>query len=626
MNTDTRSFLKISSGVAGIVTLSAILAAANLLIRDARVRLDFTQEKLYSLSDGTRQILAKLDQPVTLKLFFNQSSPDVPVYLKTYAKQVRDLLQEYRLAAGSKLTIEFYDPTPDSDAEEWAQRYGLNGQSVNMFSPPMFCGLVAVAGNTQATLPFLDPRTQDLLEYSLTRLIYQVTHAQKPVIGVLSSLKVLGEPEQGYLPARSPKNRGWLIFESLKEDYTLQPVEATATEIPPEISTLVVVHPKNLPDKTLFAIDQFLLHGGRLMVFTDPFSVTELENSETDPYNRPSVSSDLKKLFTAWGVTFNTEKVAADLRAITQLVGSNNTADESPIVLSLTGENFNKKDILTSSMNSVLMPVAGSFSYEGGSNLTATPLITTSPMGGEVETYLMQMGSDGVRRNFKPAQAPLNLAIRLTGTFKTAFPDGRPHDPAETNAVKQAAAPALKEGSSSIILVGDADMLYNRFCIDELPFFGTTVQRPKNDNVNFFLNAVEQLSGSSDLIGIRSRGHFDRPFGRVDALEEKARAAWQVREEMLTQELQRARQQLAELQDQKDQSQKQILSKEQKEAITRFRMEEILINRQLKDVRKSLRSDIEQLGYEVKFINLALMPICISLVGIVAGFRRKRRR
>ena len=236
------------------------------------------------------------------------------------------------------------------------------------------------------------------------------------------------------------------------------------------------------------------------------------------------------------------------------------------------------------------------------------------------------MGSAGVRRNFKPAAAPLDLAIRLTGTFKTAFPDGQPRDPAETNAVRQAAAPALKEGSSSVILVGDADMLYNRFCIDELPIFGTTVQRPKNDNVNFFLNAIEQLSGSSDLIGIRSRGRFDRPFGRVDALEEKARDAWQIREEMLVQELQRARQQLAELQDQKDQSQKQILSKEQKDAIARFRLEEIRINRQLKDVRKSLRSDIEKLGYKVKFINLALMPICISLVGIVAGFRRKRRR
>jgi ABC-type uncharacterized transport system involved in gliding motility auxiliary subunit len=626
MNTDTRSFLKISSGVAGIVTLFAILAAVNLLIRDARVRLDFTQEKLYTLSDGTRQILAKLDQPVTLKLFFNQSSPDVPAYLKTYAKQVKDLLQEYRLASGSKLTIEFYDPKPDSDAEEWAQRYGLSGQSVNMFSPPMFCGLVAVAGNTQATLPFLDPRTQDLLEYSLTRLIYQVTHAQKPVIGVLSSLKVLGEQEPGYMPTRNPKNRAWLIFESLKEDYTLQPVETTATEISPEISTLVVVHPKNLPDKTLFAIDQFLLRGGRLMVFTDPFSVTEMETSETEPYGRPSVSSDLKKLFTAWGVTFNTEKVVADMRAITQLVGGNNTADESPIVLSLTGQNFNKKDILTSSMNSVLLPVAGSFSCQAGSNLTVTPLITTSPMGGEVDTYLLQMGSAGVRRNFKPAPAPLDLAIRLTGTFKTAFPDGQPRDPAETNAAAQAAAPALQEGSSSVILIGDADMLYNRFCIDELPFFGAAVQRPKNDNVNFFLNAIEQLSGSSDLIGIRSRGRFDRPFGRVDALEEKAREAWQVREEMLVQELQRARQQLAELQDQKDQSQKQILSKEQKEAIARFRMEEIRINRQLKDVRKNLRSDIEQLGYKVKFINLALMPICISLVGIVAGFRRKRRR
>ncbi|NQU41578.1 MAG: Gldg family protein [Lentisphaerae bacterium] len=625
----SRSFWKASGGVAGIVILLAILVAVNVIVSSLRARVDLTEENLYTLSDGTRRVLKGLDRKVTLKLFFSSSEPQVPVQLKNYADQVMDLLQEYRKGAGSKVKIEEYDPKPDSDAEEWAQKYGIEGQPMGMMGPPVYFGLVVVAGDTEALMPALDPRTQQLLEYNLTRTIYRVTHPDKPVVGVLSSLPVLGNRQPPMMPGQPPQaSQPWLAFADLREDYDLRTVEPTTETISDDISALLLIHPKNLSPKTLFAIDQFLLRGGRLMVFVDPLCIADLESApQASPYQQPpSASSDLPELFRAWGVGYNATEVVADMSAATRVRGAGNRVEDSIVWLSLTHDHVSHDDILTTQLENLLFPFAGSFTDQTSDEVTFTPLVSSSTQSGGVNAMSAQYGMDALRSQFRQGGVALPVAVRLSGTFKTAFPQGAPEDPAAEGEAAAAPVAGLQSGQSAIILVGDADLLGDRFCVQAVNFFGMQGHQPINDNVNFLANAIEQIAGSSDLIGIRSRGTFNRPFDRVLALEQKARNEWQTREQELTSSLQKTQQQLHEMQDQKESSQRYILSPQQQSAIANFRARELEIKKELKEVRKSLRHDIEVLGIRVKAINIALMPILVTLGGIGYGFLRRRKR
>lgn len=626
---------KISGGIVGLVTVLVVIIAANVIISNMRIRKDLTGEKLYTLSQGTKNILKKLDSDVTLKLYFSSSAPEVPMFLKNYGKKVEDLLQEYRMLGGGRISLEKYDPTPDSDAEEWAQRYGIQGQQTGMFGPPIYFGVVASCGNTEAVIPNLDPRTEELLEYNITRLIYRIAHPEKPTIGVISSLPVTGPQNQQFMFGQQPRGQAWVAFQQLKDDYNIMPIPPTADEIDGRITSLVIVHPKDIPDKLLYAIDQFVLRGGHILAFVDPFCAAEMETAPPQqPYGRPNTSSNLEKLFSAWGVTFNQGKVLADMGSASRIRSQNNQVEDSPVWLTLRNTNFSKQDIVTTQLKTMMLPFAGTFTVDASSNLTVTPLITSSEAAGLVDTMMAQMGSSSINRSFKKEGKTLNIAVRLAGKFKTAFPNGKPKDDDNTSGEKKDTKPAekdapqstLKEGNSAVVLVGDVDMIYDRFCIEQGEFFGMKTMQPINDNISFFANTVEQISGSSDLIGIRSRGRFQRPFDRVLALEQKARLEWQSREDGLMVKLQQAQQSIQQMQDTKDKSQRAILSAEQKRAIAQFRDEEMKIKNELKTVRKNLRSDIESLGMWVKVSNIALMPLFVALAGISYGLCRRKQR
>jgi len=613
----------------GLVLMLVILVAANAILSGTRLRKDLTEEKLYTLSDGTRQILSKMEQPLTLKLFFNFSMPELPSYLKQYAQQVQDLLREYEIAGDGKITVEVHDPKPDSDTEDWAQKYGIPGQQMGIGGPNVYFGIVAVSGEHEAALPVIDPRADQLLEYNLTRLIYRVEHATKPVVGVMSSLSVLGAPKHPMAPPTTdPSQKPWAAFNELRNDYDVREVATDVEKIDDDISALVVVHPKDLSETTLFALDQFVLRGGRLLVFLDPFCLTEIEAATAkDPFGMGLTPSDLNRLLTTWGVSYQLDRVAVDLEAPTPVRSSQSQVEENPMWLSLTRKNTSQKDILTAQLESIQMPFAGCFNGASSDKLTLTPLITTSPNAGAVSAMAARMGGDAIRREFRNGAIALNLAARLNGTFTTAFPGGKPAPAGVTNAPPvDTNTPSLKEGKSTVVLVADVDMLYDRFCLQEMNFFGFAGQQPINDNVIFLANAVEQIAGSEDLIGIRSRGKFSRPFDRVLALEQKARNAWQEREKELEAKLQDTQRQVNEMQARKDSSQRFILSPEQKQALDKFRQDEIRVKAELKTVRKSLRRDIEVLGAWVKVINIALMPLGVAVCGIGYYFVRRQKK
>jgi ABC-type uncharacterized transport system involved in gliding motility auxiliary subunit len=629
-----RTLLKTGGGIAGLVALLAILVASNVIVGNLRIRTDLTQENLYSLSTGSRNALKNLDREVTVKLFFNRSSTQVPIFLKDYARQVEDLLKEYRALSGGRVIVETYDPKPDSDEEEWAQRYGITGQTVNPFEPPVYLGLVAVAGDMEGTLPVLDPRAEQMLEYNVTRLIYSVCHPKKPVLGVISSLPVLGRssPRMPFPGAPGANTPPWAAFQELRQNCEIREIEPSAPEIGKDVDALAVVHPKELPESALYAIDQFALRGGRVLVFVDPLSLVDMDSQPQEyPYGMgQQAASDLGPLFKAWGIGYDAGKVLVDPRCITRVRGTGNRIEESPVILSARTGNISRSDALTSQFESMLFPFAGVLSDEAPAGVTFTALVRSSDSAGTADTMTARMGTQAMLAALKPAGTPLAIAARITGKVKTAFPDGAPVEKKdETQDKPPAPTPKedhLAEGNIAVIVVADVDMLDDRFAVETMNFFGTSASRAINDNISFLVGAAEQLTGSADLIGIRSRGMFNRPFDRVLALEDRARGIWRTKEEALQKQLEEAQSQLSRLQNQKDQSQRFILTEDQQKAIANFRAQESVIKRDLKEVRKSLRSDIERLGVVVKTVNIALMPLLVSIAGVSYGLARRRRR
>jgi ABC-type uncharacterized transport system involved in gliding motility auxiliary subunit len=634
------SFLRTSGGLIGILILLAILVSANIIVSNTKLRLDLTENKLYSLSDGTRNILKNLEQNIELKLFFSRSSADTPVYLKNYASRVEDLLQEYKLAGNRKIKFIKYDPKPDSDAEEWAQRYGITGQPVQMMGAPVYLGLAVVSGSNEEVLPSLSPQNEHMLEYQITRMIYRIDHPEKPAIGVISTLPVMGMQMPQQNPMQRPQSiPAWLAFQDIESDFNLQQVSPMDGEIDPNLNALIIVHPKELPDKALYAIDQYLLGGGHLLVFVDPMCFADRmmsQQNNPNPYMPPQTSSNMEKLFSAWGVTFDAENVVADLGSASNIRGPNNTVEKNPVWLSLSAERNNMADdILTSDLNMINLPFAGSLKAESTDDLKVIPLFKSSKTVGTVSSMSAQYDTGmGIRQRLVESGTPVNLAVRLSGKFKTSFPDGNPDkkeeeknkDGEDKPENKIAASKGLQEGKSTVIIVGDVDMLFDSFCAEEFNFLGSRAMRPLNNNLNFFASAVEQITGSSDLIKIRSRSKFHRPFTRVEDLEEKAAELWKEKESGLIQKLRSTQEKLNNMQAEKDESQRFIISPEQKEAIEKFRKEERAINKELKDVRKSLRKDVEVLGVKVKTINIGLMPLLVCLAGITFGIYRRNKR
>ncbi|MEI6147897.1 MAG: Gldg family protein, partial [bacterium] len=490
---------------------------------------------------------------------------------------------------------------------------------------------VAVSGDRQAALPMIDPRTEELLEYSVTRMIHRVTLARKPVLGILSSLPVMGSTPPPFAMPGQPRPQpepAWAAFRDLSQDYDVRTLPATTERIDGDVEAVVVVHPKDLPDTTLFALDQFVLRGGRLLAFVDPFCVADSGGNDGGQFGMPSRSSNLAKLFEAWGVQYEPGKVVADLEAMTPLRGRNNTVENSPLYLSLRKPNFAEGDVLTAPLNSLMLVMAGSFGAQAAEGIKVTPLITSSEKSCLTDTMMLQFDPNAFRRQFKSGQASLNLAIRLQGRFKSAFPNGKPRPVGDTNTVSSAAdsESTMKEskGDGNVILVADADVLYNDFCGQELNFLGYKAFQPFNDNLTLFANMVEQMAGSADLIGLRSRGRTQRPFTRVLALQAAAQEQWMEQEKNLEQKLQTTQRRMDELQRQKDDRQRFVLSPEQQREVAVFRKEAANCRQELKQVRRNLREGIEALGMKIKLINILLVPALVAVSGI--GFFVIRRR
>lgn len=606
------------SSFIGVVAIFIVLVAANLLLGQFKQRWDLTQEKAYTLSPGTREILAKLDTPVQIRFYATQDDNEVPVILKTYAQRVEDLLGEFKRASRF-VEITRLDPQPDSDAEDSANLDGVEGQPLQS-GEKIYLGLSVSLLDSKEAIPFLTPTRERLLEYDIARAISRVANPKKPVVGLLTTLPVAGSGQPNFLMMQNQQRPAppWAFYSELQRDFTIKTIETTADSIPEDVQVLVLIHPQNLTDPTLYAIDQFVLRGGRLVAFLDAVNVL-------DPQNRgfgATSSSNLEKLLTAWGIAFDSSKVVADL---------NYTAEtrqgRMPALLALNQTALSPDDILTADIDTLVVPLAGAFSGKPGEGLQQTVLIHSSKNARLVDAGMAQLSGEEIIKNFVPDQTEHAIAIRLEGRFKSAFPNGKPGSEEDKEAAPS--TPGLKESmaATSVVLVGDVDFLQDPFSVQEIqnPFNGARMLMPTNGNLSFAQSVVEQFAGDNSLIAVRSRAVRERPFTVVRELEAKAEAAFQDKISELETSLSEAQNRLSELQQTKDNGQKFILSSEQQAELTNFRKKELEVKKELKLVRRNLRSEIDSLETRLKWINIALVPAFVTITGIgIALYRRKR--
>ena len=620
---------------AGILVMLAIVIAINVITGVKPVRMDLTQEKVYTLSDGTRTILKKLDTPVKIRFYCTQSETATPetVYLKTYARQVEDLLQEYKQVAGKNLVIEKYDPQPDSDAEDSAKLDGLEPQPVPG-EDRFYLGLSISLADQTVALPFLDPSRDRQLEYDITRAIARVFTPEKPVVGVMSALPVFGEPANPMMMQMGQQGGGtpaWTIIDQLKQDYTVKQVEMTADKIDDDVKVLLVIHPKEISDQAQYAIDQFVMRGGKLIAFLDPQSAIASRQQNPMSGEMPSASSSLDKLLKAWGLQFDTGKVVADLNDKVEFQQQDGQTTQLPAFLNLTTDGINTNDVVTSSLDNLLLPMSGAFTGEPVAGLKETVLLSSSKDSELVDGMMASMGGASVLNGFKSSGVNYKLAVRLTGKFKTAFPDGKPQDKSSTDATNQVAKASdgsLKESKeeTSVVLFGDSDLLADQFSLRKVDSpFGTMVS-PINANLTLAQNLVEQMAGDSSLIGVRSRATSSRPFTLIKKMEADAEAHGQAKIDELQQSLQTTQQKLGELQQQKqDKDQRLILSPEQKAEIDNFRKQESEVNKELKQAQKDLRKEVVGLENRLTWLNILAMPLGVTAAGIfIAVIKRKK--
>jgi ABC-type uncharacterized transport system involved in gliding motility auxiliary subunit len=623
--------------VVGVVALLVILIALNLLGNFSKFRWDLTENHLYTLSQGSQRIVQKLDTPVEVRFYYSKDNASTPVYLRTYAQEVEDLLSEFQQASRGKIKIVKLDPKPDSDAEDSARLDGVEGQTVNL-ADKVYLGLAVSCLDAKTAIPFLSPGRESLLEYDIARAISSVANPKKAVIGVMSALPVLGRSNPMMMQRRQQGSAPWVFAQELKENYTVREVPLTADKIDDDISVLLVCYPKGITDSAQYAIDQFLLRGGKMVALLDPFSFVDFQMSgQAGMMGGEGYSASLDKLLKAWGINFTSNQVVADPTFATKIQREANVVQSDPSVLSLTADAINRSDPLGAATNDVLLPFAGAFLGTPVDGLKEEVLISSSEQSGLIDAMTVQMGSDAVRKALKPAHTRYPLAVRLTGKFKTAFANGKPAAPAEPANPNATATPTpstsstpapLKEATNEgvVVLIGDADFAFDTIAGNEQQILTQTVFSPTNGNLNFIESSVEMLAGDSNLMSIRSRASANRPFLVVNQMEAAAEQRYQSKIDELENSIAQTKQKLAALQNNNPSDQKTVLSAQQQAEIKKFQENEAKLDKELKQVRKDLRQEIDSLQNTLKWINIAAMPLLVTLAGLgFAIFKRQSR-
>lgn len=628
MSTKSQQQIAVSSLLLLLLAFVAAVIVSNQVFRGLKI--DLTENDLYTLSDGTRRILESIDEPINLYFYFSDQATEGIPTLRSYARRVRELLEEMDDIAGNKIDLRVIDPLPFSEDEDRAAQFGLQGIQLAQAPDPVYLGLAGTDSlDNVEVIPFFQPDKEAFLEYDIARLISTLVNPERTVIGLVTELELSG----GFDPVSQQMREPWVVYEQAEQLFEIRNLGAAFDEVPDDIGLLWIVQPRDLSNATLYAIDQYIMRGGKALIFVDPVADADPASVEGMPQGMPPMGqgSDLPELFDAWGVEFSAENVVADAQLALQISsGMNRRPTRHFGYLGITMDQMSDDDVVTAELNSINMATAGHFQVADDAAASLEPLLTSSPVSATMPATRFSFLPDpsSLQNDFAPTGDEYVLAARIGGTLPSAFPDGPPpagvssedgdppQDEEEAGHLAESAEPA------NLIVVGDVDMLSDPLWVQVQSFFGQQIATAFASNGAFVINALENLSGSSDLIGVRSRASYNRPFTRVEALRVDAEARFRATEQRLQNELAETERRLRELQSSREDSGNILLSPEQQAEIDRFIDQRAEIRQELRAVQRGLDRDIENLGTLLKIINIGLVPVLLTTFILIAVWRR----
>lgn len=566
-------------------------------------RIDFTENKLYSLSDGTKSLLENLKEPIHLRLFISSNLvKDVPQF-STYANRVETILKTYSNLSSGKITIETIDPKPFSDAEDRAVGMGINPFNATEMSDSLYFGLAATnSTNGQKNIPLFSPERETFLEYDLTSLISELSQTKKPVVSIIDNLGLssdarIGKPEQQ-------------ILKQMKEMFQVEMINESTNELNENTKVLMIIHPKFLSDETLYMIDQWVLDGGATLIFLDPYAETELSRQQGMPPMNPR--SDLKKLLDTWGVKFDNKKAVLDsefgFRIARKINGRDIQVTNYPW-LNIRGDGLNRNDSSLSNLSTIVMTTAGSI-QDTNKDPILEPIIRSSNKSGLGDAQKAGNPEGDPRdllSNIKSENENYVLAGWIKGDLNSSFIDN------ENKRDKQI---IKSKKTSNVLLITDADMLMDRNWLTQRGAFA--------NNGDFVLNVVEKMIGGNALSDLRGKSTSWRPFEKIIALEKVAEEKFLIEEQMLAKKLEGMEDKIRNLTQNNDKN-SDVLSPETIKAIDGFKAEMMATRSQLRNVKFDLRRDVELLKKWIISLNVAILPIMFAAASLIISLRRKRK-
>ena len=623
---------KLMAGGEALIALAVLFVGltvlSNQLVRGAR--LDLTEHHMYTLTPGTRHILGTLGEPLNLYLFYSERAGAQVPLVRIYGQRVREFLQEIAARSKGKILLHVIDPQPFSEDEDRATEFGIRAIPVDNSGTQLYLGLAGTnSTDGRAVIDFLDPSKEPFLEYDVAKLLVELAQPKKPVIGWLSSIPMSG----GFDPAGGQPRAPWLVYSQARQLFQVRDLSSTLTTIDPDVDVLVLVHPKDLPSPAMYAIDQYALRGGRLLVFVDPIAEQD-SGASGSMLPTGAHASSLEPLLSTWGVSFDPTEVLGDLaQGLTVRARQDEPPQRHLAIIGFGARSLDEGDVTTSGLTQITMDTAGILRPKKEAGVRFEPLIRSSTRAAPIAAQRFSQLTDptALFEGFKPTGESYTVAARVTGMVKTAFPNGPPPG------VPLAAGPAPLKASSkplNLIVVSDADMLSDFLWVRWESFLGQRTPSAWANNGDFVWNAIDNLAGSSDLISVRGRASFLRPFERVDALRAAAQDRFLSEQRELEAQLAQTEHKLDALQANRSDSgssshagQPQvILTAEQERELQRFQKERLRIRKELRDVKSGLDRDIRALGTRLKLIDVIVAPALFAILALLVNTAARRRR
>ena len=626
----------------GLALAAVLYVAVNALfnVSAPQARLDVTEDGLFTLSHGTLATLARIDEPIELHFFLSDHlGREVPAYA-SYGLRVRELLAEVAAASGGRVILHEHDPKPFGRGEELAVSFGVQGVPVESGGELAYFGLAGTNSvDDTETVPFFQPEREMLLEYDIARMIHALSDPEPTVVGVMGSLPVMGDM---HAQAQGGVLVPWAVGRRMKTAFGVIHLPESIDDLPASVDVMMVVHPRAMSDRAIYELEQFLFRGGRALLFVDPRAESD---TSVGPDAASSSTGGLGRLFEAWGIEVPDRRLVGD-RSMALTINAGTAARPVPakflVWLGASTEHLAQDDPVSARLPVLNLASAGSIRQAEGSPLDLEPLITSSRNSGPIDVDAVRgLRPDvlGLLDGFRPDDDVHVLGARLTGDIATAFPDGPPPRTVARSAAERAEAPDAPQLMRSrqpvnVILVADADLLQDRFWLRKRRFFGREVEEAIAGNADFVLNALGNLAGSDALLKLRSRGVSLRPFERIRALERDAASRFRDKERELQDKLRETREKIAGLEGVRTTEdaltgERRVvvsLTEGQRAEVEALRGRMLSVRRQLHDVRRGLREEVESLEAWLRFANIGLVPIALSGVAIVVGLVRIARR